>query len=288
MNILRKYGTTYFIVLLALVAGFIWYAIFTLEAQDELRLTVFDIGQGDSIFIEAPNGNQVLIDGGPSSAVLGKLGSVMPFWDRSIDLVVLTHPHADHVAGLVEVLKRYDVGMVLESDANYSTAEYAEWHRLLKEKQIPVIIARAGQKIHLSPKTELGILTPLESFVGKSPNNVHDAMVVSKLVYGSSSALLMGDAEKQVEYRLLLSGAKLKSDILKVGHHGSKTSTTQDFVRAVSPRYAVISVGRKNRYGHPTQQTLNTLAKFNIPIFRTDQGGDVEFVSDGKRFERIQ
>lgn len=288
MNILRKYGTTYFIVLLALVAGFIWYAIFTLEAQDELRLTVFDIGQGDSIFIEAPNGNQVLIDGGPSSAVLGKLGSVMPFWDRSIDLVVLTHPHADHVAGLVEVLKRYDVGMVLESDANYSTAEYAEWHRLLKEKQIPVIIARAGQKIHLSPKTELGILTPLESFVGKSPNNVHDAMVVSKLVYGSSSALLMGDAEKQVEYRLLLSGAKLKSDILKVGHHGSKTSTTQDFVRAVSPRYAVISVGRKNRYGHPTQQTLDTLAKFNIPIFRTDQGGDVEFVSDGKRFERIQ
>ena len=287
MNILRKYGTTYFVVLLAVIAGIVWYAIFTLEARHELRLTVFDIGQGDSIFIEASNGNQVLIDGGPSNAILGKLGGVMPFWDRSINLIILTHPHADHVAGLIEVLKRYDVGMVLESGVNYSTAEYAEWRRLLKEKQIRVIIARAGQKIHLSSKTELNILTPFDSFIEKSPSNIHDAMVISRLIYASSSVLLMGDAEKYFEYRLLLSGVDLKSDILKVGHHGSKTSTTEDFVRAVSPKYAVISVGRKNRYGHPTQQTLDTLAKFGIQTFRTDQDHDVEFTSDGSRFERV-
>jgi competence protein ComEC len=229
-----------------------------------------------------------LIDGGPSNAVLAKLGEVMPLWDRSIDLIVLTHPHADHVTGLVEVLKRYDVGMVLESNVNYSTPEYREWHTLLEQKHIPVVIARAGQKIHLSSKTELDILTPFESFVGKSPSNVHDAMVVTRLVYASSSVLLTGDAEKPIEYRLLLSGADIKSDILKVGHHGSKTSTTEDFVRAVAPHSAVISVGRKNRYGHPTQQTLDTLAKFNIPIFRTDQDSDVEFVSDGRKFEKVQ
>ena len=158
------------------------------------------------------------------------------------------------------------------------------------------MIARAGQKIHLGRDTELDILTPLHSFVGASLKNVHDAMVVSKLVYASTLALLTGDAEKPLEYQLLLSSANpptrsvrvnLKSDILKVGHHGSKTSTTEDFVRAVSPRFAAISVGRKNRYGHPHQRTLDTLAKFNIPIFRTDQDGDVEFVSDGKSFERV-
>lgn len=287
MSTLRKHGTKYFVVLLALIAGMVWYAVFTLEARQELRLTVFDIGQGDSIFIQAENDTQVLIDGGPSNAVLAKLGSVMPFWARSIDLVVLTHPHADHVTGLIEVLKRYNVGMVLESGVNYSTPEYREWHTLLEQKHIPVVIARAGQKVHLAKNIELDILTPFDSFIEKSPSNAHDAMVVSRLVYASSSAMLTGDAEKYLEYQLLLSGADLKSDILKVGHHGSKTSTTEDFVRAVLPDYAVISVGRKNRYGHPTQQTLDTLAKFNIKTLRTDQDGDIEFVSDGKRFERV-
>lgn len=287
MATLHKYGRTSFLLLLTMIVGVVWYAVFTLQARHDLRLTVFDIGQGDSVFIEAPNGNQVLIDGGPSSAVLGKLGSVMPFWDRSIDLIILTHPHSDHVTGLVEVLKRYDVGMVLESDVNYSTPEYREWHTLLEQKHIPVVIARAGQKIRLSPKTELDILTPFRSFVGVSLNNVHEAMVVSRLVYASTSALLTGDMERPLEYQLVLSGSDLRSDLLKVGHHGSKTSTTEDFVRAVSPRYAVISVGRKNRYGHPHQQTLDTLAKFGIKIFRTDQDGDVEFVSDGKKFEKV-
>jgi len=287
MKILRTYGTTYFMALLAIITGVVWYAVFTLENGRDLRMVVFDVGQGDSIFIEAPNGNQVLIDGGPSNAVLGKLGGAMPFWDRSIDLMVLTHPHADHIMGLVEVLKRYDVGMVIESGVNYSTAEYRAWRTLLEQKHIPIMIARAGQKAHLASDIKLTILTPFESFVEKSPSNVHDAMVVSKLVYASSSALLTGDAEKYLEYRLLLSGADLRSDILKVGHHGSKTSTTEDFVRAISPRYAVISVGKKNRYSHPAQQTLDTLAKFNIKIFRIDQDGDVEFVSDGSRFEKV-
>lgn len=287
IRLLRTYGVSGLLVLLALGCAAVWYAVFTLENRGDLHLIVFDVGQGDAIFIEAPNGNQVLVDGGPSNAILGKLGAAMPFWDRSLDLVVLTHPHADHVTGLIEVLKRYDVGMVLESGVNYSTAEYREWRTLLEQKHIPVLIARAGQKIHLSPKTELNLLTPFESFIEKSPNHVHDAMVVSKLIYASSSVMLTGDVEKQIEYRLLLSGADLDSDILKVAHHGSRTSTTEGFVRAVSPQYAVISVGRKNRYGHPYQQTLDVLAKFGIKIFRTDQDGDVEFVSDGRRFKRI-
>lgn len=287
MNALRKNGIFYFVAFLTVFTGAVWYGVFTREARHNLRMIVFDIGQGDSIFIEAPNGNQMLIDGGPSSAILAKLGRVMPFWDRSLDVVVLTHPHADHVTGLIEVLKRYEVGMVLESGANYPTAEYAEWHALLDEKHISVTIARRGQKIHLSPKIEVSILTPFDSFASASLQNVHDAMLISKLIYASSSALLMGDAEKILEYRLLFLGADIKSDVLKIGHHGSKTSTTEDFLRAVSPQYAVISAGRKNRYGHPYQGVLNRLAAFGIKTLRTDQDGDIGFVSDGRRFERV-
>lgn len=288
MEKIRKNLAIGFLACLAAVVALIWYAVFYVGSHRDLIMTVFDVGQGDSIFIELPNGNQVLIDGGPSDAVLAKLGHAMPFWDHSIDLVILTHPHADHVTGLVEVLKRYHVGMVMESDVNYATSEYSEWHRLLREKHIPVAIAHVGQVVHLSPRAELDILTPRDSFIGVSPNNVHDAMVISRLIYASTTALLVGDEEKPLEYRLIASGEDLISDILKVGHHGSKTSTTEVLIQAVRPKFAVISAGRKNRYGHPHQQTLDTLHKFGIQIFRTDTDGDISFVSNGKRIWHVE
>ncbi|MFY9462828.1 MAG: MBL fold metallo-hydrolase, partial [Candidatus Sungiibacteriota bacterium] len=253
-----------------------------------LVMRVFDIGQGDSIFIEMPNGNQVLIDGGPSDAVLARLGRVMPFWDRSIDLVILTHPHADHITGLIQVLKRYDVGMVLTSGVNYSTPEWNEWRALLERKHIPVVIAKRGQRARFSKTAYLDILTPFQSFIGASPKNVHDAMIVSKLYDASATALLTGDMEKSLEYQILFFGDDIKSDVLKIGHHGSKTSTTEDFLAAVSPKIAVISVGKKNRYGHPYQQTLDTLKKFGVKIFRTDQDGDVRLMSNGRSIWRDQ
>jgi competence protein ComEC len=281
MENIKKYGPIWALTCLACAVALLWYAVFAISSRHGLELMVFDIGQGDAIFITASNGNQVLVDGGPTDAVLGKLGGAMPFWDRSIDVVVLTHPHADHLAGLIAVLRRYDVGMVLESGADYSTPEYREWRALLEQKRVPVITAHSGQVLRLAPQTELDVLAPIKSFAGMSPKNVHDAMVVMRLVHASSSALLTGDAEKSLEYDLLFSGVPLASDILKAGHHGSKTSTSEDFVRAVAPRYAVISVGRKNRYGHPYQQTLDTLEKLHISVLRTDQDGDVRFVSEG-------
>jgi len=211
----------------------------------------------------------------------------MPFWDRSLDAVVLTHPHSDHVTGLIDVVKRYQVGMVIESEANYSTPEYAEWHRVLKEEHIPVTIAHAGMRVLLSPKTELDILAPLRSFVGVSLKNVHDAMVVSRLTYGSTTVLLTGDMERPLENQLIASGEDLHADILKAGHHGSKTSTSDELLRAVAPRIAVISVGKKNPYGHPHQEVLDRLRAFGIQTFRTDLDGDVKFISDGVRFEKV-
>ncbi|MBI2640004.1 MAG: MBL fold metallo-hydrolase [Candidatus Sungbacteria bacterium] len=272
----------------AVAAGLIWFAVFKVEAAGGLlRVHFFDVGQGDAIFVEAENGNQVLIDGGPNGSVLAKLGEVMPFWDKSIDIVILTHPHADHLDGLIEVLKRYDIDMVLETGVSHSIPEYEEWRRLLKEKNVKVVVAKAGQKVQLSDSVFLDILAPFGNFEGVSPKNVHDSMIVSKLVNGSASLLLMGDAEKQIEYRLLFSGADMDADILKAGHHGSKTSTSEEFLRVVSPEVAVISAGRKNRYGHPHQEVIDRLESFGIKIFRTDIYGDVVFVSDGLTFQEM-
>ena len=177
----------------------IWYALFFVEAEQNLRLTFFDIGQGDSIFIEAPNGNQVLIDGGPGERVLARLGSAMPAWDRSIDMLILTHPHADHLDGLLEVLKRYDVSMVMETGVNHTIPEYEEWRKLLEEKHVQVIRPHAGQRVAFSENATLFILAPFDTYEGKSPKRIHDAMVVAKLVYGSAEALFTGDMERGLE-----------------------------------------------------------------------------------------
>lgn len=271
------------ILLLVLVTSstVVWYAVFYYESRQDLMVTFFDIGQGDAIFIEVPGGNQILIDGGPDDAILAKLGEILPFWDRTIDLAILTHPHADHLAGLLEVLKRYEVGMVIESGVNHSIAEYKEWRNLLQKKAVPVVIAKTRQKVQLSRSSYIDVFTPFEGFEGESPKNIHDATVVSKLVYASTTVLLMGDAERSIEYRLLFSGIDVGADILKVGHHGSKTSTSEEFLAAVSPRMAVIQSGKKNRFGHPYQEVLERLKTVGAEILRNDLRGDIQLKSDG-------
>lgn len=275
-----------FLTVLIGIAVLVWYAVFYVGDRKNLLFTVFDVGQGDAIFLEIGR-TQILIDGGPDEKILSKLGRALPFWDRSLDALILTHPHADHLTGLLEVLKRYDVGMVFETKVNHSIPEYEEWHRVLRGKNIQTIIAEAGQKIHISPVAYITILAPRKHFAGESPKNIHDAMIVGRLNYKSTSALLMGDAEKMLEYQMIFfEGASIDSDVLKVGHHGSKTSTSEKFLRAVSPEIAVISAGRKNRYGHPHQAVLDRLKLFGITTYRTDEGGDLKFMSDGTVFAR--
>lgn len=253
----------------------IWYAVLYFEAHQNLLVHFWNVGQGDSIFIEVPNGNQVLIDGGPSDAVLSKLGRAMPFWDRSIDVLILTHPHADHLDGLVEVLKKYDIGTIIETGVNHSVPEYDEWHRLIKEKKIRIVAAESNQKIKVADKGYFEILAPLDDFSGKSPKNVHDSNIVSKFYYGPSTILFMGDAERLEEYQLLFSGVDLKSDILKIGHHGSKTSSSEEFLKVVRPQIGIIEVGAHNRYGHPYQEVLDRLKSFGVTIYRTDLNDDI-------------
>lgn len=265
-----------------------WYAVFYFDARQNLLVTFFDVGQGDAIFIEKGR-SQILIDGGPGASVLSKVGQALPFWDRSIDLLILTHPHADHLDGLLEVLKRYEVAMVMDSGVSHSIPEYAEWRKIIQEKNIQIVRPQAGQNILIVGEVSIDILAPMKDFFGMSPKHIHDAMVVMRLSHGENSLLLTGDAERALEYELLETASSgLDSDILKVGHHGSKTSSTEKFLAAVSPEIAVIQSGKKNRYGHPAQEVLDRLAARGARILRNDISGDIVLRSDGRTFEEIK
>jgi len=255
-----------------------WLAVWDLS-QDNLTVTFFDVGQGDAIFIETPQNQQILIDGGPTSIILEKLGREMPFWDRTIDLIILTHPEHDHMAGLIEVLKRYQVGNILWTGVVRDTAEYKEWQKLIKEEGAKIYIAQAGQQIEGGP-TSINILYPLESLEGQESKDSNNTSIVARLVFGENSFLFTGDAPQSVEKKLLETA--IDSDILKIGHHGSKTSSAQDFIGVVSPEVTVISAGKDNKYGHPAPEVLQKLS--GVKILRTDLDGDIKIISDGKRY----
>jgi len=252
-----------------------------------LRINFFDVGQGDAIFIETPSGQQVLIDGGPDNRVLSKLGEVMPFYDKDIDLVVVSHPHADHMVGLIDVLERYEVKNIIEARESYGSGEFRAWQESVKNEEANNIEAIAGKEVDLGDGTILTILHPFESVAGDNPKNPHDDVVVAVLKYGELEVMLTGDMETEVERRLIMDGYNLDSDVLKVGHHGSKTSSSEEFLTAVSPETAIIQVGEKNRYGHPSSEILERLENYGIKYYRNDLNGDIKLISDGINYQII-
>lgn len=265
-----------------------WTAVFQLTGTGYLKVVFFDVGQGDAIFIETPQQNQILIDGGPTPVVVEKLGREMPFWDRTIDLIILTHPEKDHIAGLLDVLKRYKVENILWTGVIRETPEYEEWQKLLEREDARVFIAEAGQRIRCSEckkqKWAVDILFPFQNMRGQRISRSNNTSIVAKLSSGQIDMLLTGDTEAQVERELISEGLDVGAEILKVAHHGSKTSTTKEFVAAVSPEIAIISAGRDNPYGHPHPQTLETLERYGVRVFRTDEVGDVVILTDGMRY----
>ncbi len=271
---------------LLLAAGFVWSRVLAQTTDDKVKIDFLDVGQGSAILVEAPNNNQVLIDGGPSDAVLAKLGEALPLGDRKIELLILTHPDSDHLSGLVEVLRRYQVGKILESGIADSSAEYQAWNDLITVKKIPVVFAGAGQTVKIADNLAIKILYPLGKINGQTFKNTNATSLVGKIIYGQNSVLFTGDAEEQTERPLLMLGADLAADILAVGHHGSKTSTSAEFLAAVAPSLAVIQVGAKNKYGHPTAEVLSRLA--GIDIFRNDLEGDINFSCDIAKCARVK
>jgi competence protein ComEC len=256
------------------------YGAWQESRQQKLQVTFFDVGQGDSVLIQTPSHQTILIDGGPDSGVLDKLGRALPFYDHTIDLVVLTHAHADHLDGLIPVMERYRVERVLYNGVPATTPDYIEWQNIITEKNISMTIAQANQVFRFG-EVDLGVLYPVGDINHNSFKDLNASSVVTRLVYQNTSFLFTGDAPVDVEKQILKNNTDVKSDVLKVGHHGSKYSSSEEFLQAVQPKFAVIQVGAGNKFGHPHTITLQKLKQIKAAVFRTDKDGDIKISSDG-------
>ncbi len=257
----------------------IWSVVAREDRRGELVVAFLDVGQGDAIYIEAPNGNQVLIDGGAGQQVLRVLGRVMPFYDRSLDIVLSTHPDQDHVGGLPAVLERMRVENVITTENTSGTGAYRAFEEVIRKKNPQRILARAGTRIILDRGVVLEILFPDNNTSGWETNT---ASIVARLSYGEQSFLLTGDSPISIEkYLVGKSGGKLKTTVLKLGHHGSRTSSSKIFLAAVDPEYAVISAGKDNKYGHPHKEVTALLEEFKIPALNTADRSTIIFKTDG-------
>ena len=282
-NFLSKLPKKWIIPPLVVVAILVSVAAVTMP-DDNLHVSILDVGQGAAILISKGN-QQILVDGGPSpQAIVLELGKQMPFWDRTIELVVLTHPGADHVTGLVEVLKRYKVKQVLYPDLDFESDIYDEWLRLVKEKDIKYTIAQAGQQIDLG-RVIIKVLNPQIPHLTGTESDTDNNSLVLQISMGEVNFLLTADTMWQAEFELITRRASLTSTVLKVGHHGSNTSTTPDFLAVVDPQLAVVSVGADNKFGHPTPEVIGRLEDRigSENIYRTDERGTIEFITDGER-----
>ncbi len=269
----------YLIAVLILGLGnvFVWQFVWGIGEQ--MKVVFFDIGQGDSVFIETPQKHQILIDGGPSSKVAEKLGKEMPFWDKTIDLVILTHPDYDHLRGLLDVLDYYKVQNIIWTGELSKGKTFETWQEKIKKEGADIFLAKAGIKI-IAGQVKMDILYPMELPKQDSINN-NETSIVSRMVFGQIVFMFTGDSNRESDQTIIANNQNIESDVLKVSHHGSRSATSPEFLANVKPELAVISVGANNPYGHPHQEVLNNLAEFGIKVERTDEQGDIFMFSDG-------
>jgi competence protein ComEC len=277
----KKYGLL-FIALLLLSADIFLFQLDWQNSHRKFTFAMLDVGQGDALFIESPSGTQVLIDSGPSKKILGRLQQMMPFYDKTIDAIILSHADQDHLGGFLDVLKNYKVGKIFESGTISDSKTYKNLEEEIKNQNIPDIPAKKGMRLNLGGGAIMDILFPDRDVSNWDTN---DGSMVARLSYGNAKIMLTGDATKKTEGIILSENVKesLQSSILKVSHHGSHTGTSKEFLDAVSPAYALISVGKDNKYGHPHQDTLDALNLFGAKIFRTDKLGTIIIKSDGTK-----
>lgn len=248
--------------------------------DDKVHVIACDVGQGDAILIIYKT-NEVLIDGGPDNSVLDCLSRHMPFWDRKLEMVVVTHPQSDHFTGLIEVFRRYEVDLFLSNSVdNPGNRGYQLLKSEVGSRAIRTINPATGQRYRLG-LIYLDVLNPPETFVSKELN---DYSIVLKMTYGNFKAIFTGDIEGNMDDQLLRNGLLEDVNYLKVNHHGSKNGLTKPILEILRPEVAVISVGKDNKFGHPHKETLDLLESYGVKVLRTDQLGDVEVISDGKSF----
>ncbi|MBI4089259.1 MAG: MBL fold metallo-hydrolase [Candidatus Levybacteria bacterium] len=257
----------------------------------KLHVVFCDVGQGDAIFIRTPNGSDILVDGGPDDSVLSCLGKHMPFWDREIELVMLSHPHADHVIGLIALSKYYKIGTFVTENLKNNTFGYQTLLQSLSSQKIKINYIYAGDKLKIKDGVSVEFVGPSKDFVlVNSPDGLigesgEKASLESLIKYKDFSVLLTGDSqEMELEEALRQAQGFSPVSILQIPHHGSKTGLNLTLLQRLSPKLAIISVGKDNKYGHPAKEVLKILNDLNIKTLRTDEDGDIEIVTDGERY----
>ena len=272
-----------FLTLAVIFAGLGLLLIFSLQNSGKFRLIACDVGQGDGMLLVSPSGKQIVVDGGPGTKIVDCLSQNMPFWDRTVELVVATHAQKDHMEGLLEVMARYKVKMIAETKVNNGSELYREWEKAVKEEEAKVYIAKKGDRLKIDRLT-LDILWPdaqkLNSWQMTSPSDLNESAIVLRTNYGQFCVYLTADIPKETLQGLV----DKKCQILKISHHGSKTGTNTEIINEVSPRLAIIQVG-KNSYGHPTKEVIDLLTSKAVKILRNDTNGIIEITSDGKSFK---
>lgn len=269
------YGTIIALLVLSLILSLIILSV----QKNTLQIVFLDVGQGDAILISQGK-NQILIDGGKDGRLLlEKMGKYIPFWDRDIEMIVATHPDQDHIGGLIDVLKSYRVDSVLKTNAESDSETYKKLEEEIAKEKSQKIEAKKGTTIKLSDDVAADILSPTISLPDAADDASNDNSVVIKFNYGENKFLFTGDLPSAQEETLIRDSLafsdSLNSQILKISHHGSKYATSNEFLDAVRPAEAIISVGKNNSYGHPNQEVLDRLLQHKIKIFRTDEGGDI-------------
>lgn len=249
-----------------------------------LHVHVLDIGQGDAILITLPTRERILVDGGPDDKVIKEISSVMPFYEKTIDMVILTHPHADHVNGLVEVLQRYQVKQVLMTGIAYNTPGYTAFLEEINRQKIPLLFIDNSNDFQMG-MVIFDLLFPFTHLEGQSFVNVNNSSIVFRLLYGKNIFYFSGDLEEEKELELAQNGVDLKSDFFKAGHHGSRTSSTEPLLDRIKPKYAAVSCGIDNKFHHPHPITIRHFQERKISLLRTDLDGTIEVVSDGQNIK---
>ncbi|WPX08141.1 ComEC/Rec2 family competence protein [Anaerocellum danielii] len=252
------------------------------STQKNLTVSFIDVGQGDSILIQTPQGKNILVDSGPNTAENTVLNFLKSRNIKKLDVIVATHPHEDHIGNMDVVIKNFNVGKVYAANATTNTKAFESFLLAVKEKGLKITVPDTGQNISPDSKVKITVLSPSKK---DRYDDLNDYSIVLKVEYGKTSFLLMGDATANIEEKLLHDSKLrqfLKADVLKVGHHGSKYSSTSTFLSTVKPKYAIISVGKDNPYGHPAAITISKLKSERAEILRTDQQGTITVTSDGQ------
>ncbi len=247
----------------------------SLLGDGHLHVYFLDVGQGDSSLIVSPSGKQIVIDGGPGDATVGHLGRLMPFLDRKIELLVLTHPDLDHIAALPQILRRYDVERVLMTGVKKKSVRYEEILALIKARHIPVFLADPAKDIDMGDGLKLDILWPPPGMLGKEIKDTNNTAIVLRALFRDYAVFFSADIERAAEESIIESKQVMRADVLKVPHHGSRTSSSTGFLLAVDPDLAVISAGKDNSYKHPHPDVLLRYEHFGISVRVTKDEGTV-------------